>query len=267
MMDGWYYTHNGQRRGPVSAEELDRLAADGALSPTDLLWRMGADRSTAVEAGTVIITLAQTTGYVPNRTPAPPESAVPSTSAAVPDWLADVKPVPDAPPIRDIASTDMDIALPDGAGSGTHAGPVPDWLDDMRQAQGETISPPAHANPRAATAEHGEKASTTPTEKKTEQSPKRPPLLHPPHGMDSSLTAVFAKAQQDLEAWVDAPANQALIMQGDIRVILGELTVQTLLARYRMHGAAVQERIRSQLRALIENRRRRQGDPAGEAIS
>ena len=41
MADQWYYSGNGQRRGPVSEEELKQLAASGQLKPTDKVWRKG----------------------------------------------------------------------------------------------------------------------------------------------------------------------------------------------------------------------------------
>jgi tetratricopeptide (TPR) repeat protein len=37
----WYYTQQGQRKGPVSAGELDQLVTSGQLQPTDLVWKKG----------------------------------------------------------------------------------------------------------------------------------------------------------------------------------------------------------------------------------
>ena len=39
--DQWYYVRDGQRTGPVSAAELQRLRADGEIGPTDLVWTKG----------------------------------------------------------------------------------------------------------------------------------------------------------------------------------------------------------------------------------
>ena len=41
MADQWYYSENGQRKGPVSEVDLKRLAASGALKPTDKVWKKG----------------------------------------------------------------------------------------------------------------------------------------------------------------------------------------------------------------------------------
>lgn len=40
-MNSWFYVLNGQRTGPVGADELQRLAATGAISAETLVWREG----------------------------------------------------------------------------------------------------------------------------------------------------------------------------------------------------------------------------------
>lgn len=37
----WYYTGDGERRGPVTSAELKQLAASGVITPDDLVWREG----------------------------------------------------------------------------------------------------------------------------------------------------------------------------------------------------------------------------------
>jgi hypothetical protein len=37
----WYYTVNGERRGPVSEAELRQMAAQGSLAPSELVWTDG----------------------------------------------------------------------------------------------------------------------------------------------------------------------------------------------------------------------------------
>ena len=41
MAAGWFYAHGDEEKGPVSAEELKKLAASNALAPTDLVWQEG----------------------------------------------------------------------------------------------------------------------------------------------------------------------------------------------------------------------------------
>ena len=40
-MSEWFYTKNEQQHGPVPIEQLNQLAATGALSPSDLVWKDG----------------------------------------------------------------------------------------------------------------------------------------------------------------------------------------------------------------------------------
>lgn len=41
MGDQWHYIRAGKQSGPVSAADLQQLAASGRLSPTDSVWRDG----------------------------------------------------------------------------------------------------------------------------------------------------------------------------------------------------------------------------------
>jgi hypothetical protein len=41
MAGQWYYARGGERIGPVTTDELKRLAASGELLPTDLVWKEG----------------------------------------------------------------------------------------------------------------------------------------------------------------------------------------------------------------------------------
>ncbi|HWE93777.1 MAG TPA: DUF4339 domain-containing protein [Tepidisphaeraceae bacterium] len=38
MANQWYYVRDGERRGPVTAEQLKGMAATGSLTPDDLVW-------------------------------------------------------------------------------------------------------------------------------------------------------------------------------------------------------------------------------------
>jgi len=37
----WYYSSNGAQTGPVSADDLKSMLADGRVRPTDMVWREG----------------------------------------------------------------------------------------------------------------------------------------------------------------------------------------------------------------------------------
>lgn len=41
MSAEWYYSVDGDRQGPVSAQELKKLVEDGTVKPADLVWKDG----------------------------------------------------------------------------------------------------------------------------------------------------------------------------------------------------------------------------------
>lgn len=41
MPDRWFYVEHGQRKGPVSRDQLQQLARSGRLKPYDLVWTRG----------------------------------------------------------------------------------------------------------------------------------------------------------------------------------------------------------------------------------
>ena len=45
----FYYSSQGQQRGPVTSQELVQLAAGGKLLPTDLVWEEGKEKRVAAE--------------------------------------------------------------------------------------------------------------------------------------------------------------------------------------------------------------------------
>jgi len=44
MADQWYYSQQGQRKGPLSEEQFKQLASSGQLKPTDMVWKSGMDK-------------------------------------------------------------------------------------------------------------------------------------------------------------------------------------------------------------------------------
>ena len=41
MMEGWYWSRDGQRLGPYSWEQLCQFAREGRIQPVDLIWHAG----------------------------------------------------------------------------------------------------------------------------------------------------------------------------------------------------------------------------------
>lgn len=68
MSDQWYYIRNGQRYGPVPADELARLAATGTLQASDLVWKAGLQEWLPARS---IEDLSFSTGQVPPSVPPP----------------------------------------------------------------------------------------------------------------------------------------------------------------------------------------------------
>jgi hypothetical protein len=79
--DSWYYARDGAQQGPVSGEDLQRLAATGVLRAHDLVWREGmAEWHPAQQATGFFQAPAPpppSTAYVPPQAyaPAPPPAA------------------------------------------------------------------------------------------------------------------------------------------------------------------------------------------------
>ena len=64
--DSWYYARDGAQQGPVSGEELQRLAATGVLRAHDLVWREGMAQWQPAQ---------HATGFFQPAAPPPPQPA------------------------------------------------------------------------------------------------------------------------------------------------------------------------------------------------
>ena len=67
MAEQWYYAQQGQRKGPVSEEQIRQLMSSGQIQPTDLVWKQGMAQWT--QASQVFATLP------PNPNVPPPSPA------------------------------------------------------------------------------------------------------------------------------------------------------------------------------------------------
>lgn len=85
-VENWHYSIGGNQNGPVSFEELKRLAAASKLSPSDLIWREG-DKDWQ-PAGSVANLLSVGTPQSQDRVQRPPlPSQAPKKSPqATPNW-------------------------------------------------------------------------------------------------------------------------------------------------------------------------------------
>jgi hypothetical protein len=97
MAQEWYYSQNGQKRGPVSGADLKQLAASGKLQPTDLIWKQGMEKWVPARLVKGLFPPAAP----PVGTPAPP----PLPPKAVPDAADSVEPA-EALPAEEEAEQD-----------------------------------------------------------------------------------------------------------------------------------------------------------------
>jgi hypothetical protein len=114
MVERWYYSHKGQTVGPVTTAEIKRRAAARLFKPGDLLWPASLDRSQAIEA-----CMAIEIGAI--------------------DALAD-EPEPVNPVPNDLRPANAEPPKPGPA-------PLPNWLDDVKKAEGLRRRRPHRAKP------------------------------------------------------------------------------------------------------------------------
>src|SRR5438105_4757294 len=108
MAQSWFYQHEGKTEGPVSVEELKKLADEGLLKAQDMLWSESHPQAAIpAEAALDFDNLT-----VPGRAPTASAASAPS----LPDWLADVARSERKGPLPPLLPT-------------TEA---PDWLEDLR---------------------------------------------------------------------------------------------------------------------------------------
>jgi ferredoxin len=70
----YYYSHDGQRGGPVSSKQLRKLAVAGRLAPTDLIQRAGETKW--VVAKKIRGLFPEEPSPAPHRAPVPPPPAL-----------------------------------------------------------------------------------------------------------------------------------------------------------------------------------------------
>ena len=155
MSRRWYYSHNGQNYGPLSAKEIKHLAGTGGLQPDDLLWLAGRSETQAVLASQALDfaglrRAAQSAHRDTGRAEKPPTpvptSSPPSTADQLPDWINEVN----------LLFRDPEQAVgpaPDWLPSVSPPAPMlppnaPEWLADVQAStQGSSAPPPAPPPP------------------------------------------------------------------------------------------------------------------------
>jgi TM2 domain-containing membrane protein YozV len=77
---GWYYSHDGERAGPVGADDLKAMAQAGRLRANDLVWKEGLAEWVPASSVEGLLPMA------PSSVPGPPPFGQPSPDAAIKDF-------------------------------------------------------------------------------------------------------------------------------------------------------------------------------------
>jgi hypothetical protein len=88
MVAEWFYTDQGQRRGPVTWQQLQQLATGGQLKPNDLVWKNGMPQWSPASSQA---------GLFGAPTAPAPAAAAPPAPASAPSRPAAPAPAPAAP--------------------------------------------------------------------------------------------------------------------------------------------------------------------------
>ncbi len=278
----WYYARGQQKLGPHTLEEMQQLTARGELRPEDLVYRQDAGGWSVLRAKDVLpfpAAAASGGGPLPSwlddvvkkePPPAPPKPAPPPPppTVAVPDWLADVQPgaapAPrPAPPPSVVKNEPARIASN-----------IPlDWLDDIRQIEESlqrrpavkpVAAPPAAPIPAPVPADPKVMGYDPETGQildpaayarwqRQEQQRRQEELQRVP---TISVSEAFVTARRELETWVDADGNKALVIAGDVEAIRQSPQVQAILRPHERYGPVMLEKLGKHLAFLVENRRK-----------
>jgi hypothetical protein len=121
---GWYYTRAGQACGPVPREQLKQLALTGVIGPHDLLWPEGVDAQQAVPAFAALESVVLCN---------PAQAITGQESVTTRPPASHAAPLPDW--LNDIRQLEQTVPQPKPVPNEAPE-PLPKWLDDIRRLEG-----------------------------------------------------------------------------------------------------------------------------------
>jgi hypothetical protein len=240
-MTRWYYSQEGRTHGPVTADEIKDLLAQGVLRPADPIWEEGGEPKPAAGTETVL-DVSRTTRVQP----------------ATPDWLDDVAALESSGP----------VPPPEVSHE------IPDWLDDLRIWY-ELEAPPAPppAAPAPATPPPLPAAPADKTVRETGFDPKTG-RIHDANQFrrwlrqkdaaraqtggptNLSLMEAFHQGRVAIDRWVDDEAHRHLVRHGELTEMENSAGVLDILDRFAGYGPVLRERLLQRLAFTVENRRK-----------
>jgi hypothetical protein len=129
MVAEWFYTEQGQRRGPVTWQQLQQLATAGQVKPNDLVWKNGMAQwvPASSQAGLFGAPAAPPPAPpAPAPPPAPPpERGAPPSAPSRPAPAASNPPTSPAAPPKKPPSSPAPASPPPGAPSNAASTPAP----------------------------------------------------------------------------------------------------------------------------------------------
>jgi hypothetical protein len=241
-MTTWYYSQEGQVRGPCTAEELKELVAIGLLRQQDRVWKEREDP----ELGTSVETVLNLPDWVEDVARLETRGPVPPTAASheLPDWLEDLRiwygleePVasPAVPPVPTASAASPTLpALPPAGEADTLAEKaVRETGFDPRT--GRVLDPERFRQ--------WQRASAAPA-----GAARRPSNV--------ALMAAFHQARAAVNRWVDDDGHRDLVLRGDLDDMEDSNGIRAILDQYACYGPIMKEKLLKHLAFLVENRRK-----------
>jgi hypothetical protein len=284
MARRWFYAHNGQTHGPVSARQLKYLAATGGLQPQDQIWTEGTepDRAVVAEKALDFAALRRLAQKLKRRGGA----ARPAAPAdELPEWVDEMDAI-FRDPEQAVGPVPDWLRAPSEAPA---AGTVPDWLSELSgtnapppEVEPEPPAPPLAgplafspggvpiAPPVAAPVGNSllERMGIDPV---TEQivdmvklkrwleaqvQPKRQGELPPPLEDDADP---FQTARRQLASWCDLPKNRDRLACGELSALRQDPPLLQFMDHFSRYGSDKQARLWEFIEFLIDARLRNPG--------
>lgn len=266
MAHRWFYAHNGQTHGPVSARQLKYLAATGGLQPEDRIWTEGTDPDRGVAADQALNfpalrRLAQEAHARPDA------GKPPAADDSRPGWRDEIHRVVRNPEQAQGPMPDW-LREPEPACAG-----LPDWLNDSGDdfldevAEAEPGPPPSAPVPAAAPVGDSllERMGIDPTTERVVNWPLFNAWLEGQRSQQAADLPVppvtdtdpFHTARKQLVVWMDLPENRERLARGEMVAVRQDPRLRQYMSHFERYGLDKLARLWEYVDFLIEARMRK----------